>query len=191
MEFERAFVLEHEGYAAAVAQRTAAFVEVHPHIGHRAVGVVRRSLHEESDTVRAVSFVNDLLVVGGILLGGALDRTLHFLLRDVLRLGVLDENAQPRVRRRIGTRGFHSDFDLLAELGERAGHMSPTLQFAGLTVFKCSSHSGYALFIFFIRSAKLQKINDFAYSPRKNSGSVLRRHTGQRSCTTTGGGNGP
>ena len=80
MELEDAFMVEHESHAAAVAQRTAALVEIHADVGHRAVGIVGRSLHEEGDAVRAVAFVDHLLVIGGILLGGTLDGTLDVLL---------------------------------------------------------------------------------------------------------------
>lgn len=102
MELEHALVLEQESHAAAVTQRTAATTEVHADIGHRAVGVVRRRFHHDRDAVRTVSFVNHLLVVGRILLRGTLDRTFDILLGHVLRLGVLNQDAQAGVGGRIG-----------------------------------------------------------------------------------------
>ena len=148
MELEDAFMVEHESHAAAVAQRTAALVEIHADVGHRAVGIVGRSLHEEGDAVRAVAFVDHLLVIGGILLGGTLDGTLDVLLGHVLGLGVLNQNAQAGVARRVGTSGLDGDLDLFAQLGEGAGHVTPAFHFSRFAILKGSSHMNFSLLFY-------------------------------------------
>ena len=153
VELEDALVLKHESHRAAVAQRTAALVEVHAHVGHRTVRVVGCRLHQEGDSVGAVAFVDNLLVVGGVLLGGTLDGALDVLLGHVLGLGVLNQNAQTRVARRVGTSGLHGDFNLLADFGERAGHVTPALQLACFAIFKGSSHR-CMLFVFYFSFRK-------------------------------------
>ena len=134
-------MFEHECHAARSTEGTAALVEIHAHAGHRAVGVVRRRFHHDRNAVRAVSFVDHLLVVGRILLRGTLDRTFDILLGHVLRFGVLDEDTQAGISRGVGSSGLDCDLDLLADLGEYARHMSPALQFSRFTVFKSSSHN--------------------------------------------------
>lgn len=148
MELEDAFMVEHESHAAAVAQRTAALVEIHADVGHRAVGIVGRSLHEEGDAVRAVAFVDHLLVIGGILLGGTLDGTLDVLLGHVLGLGVLHQDTQAGIARRVGAPGLDGDLDFLTDLGKHAGHVSPALQFTRLAILKCSSHMNFSLLFY-------------------------------------------
>ena len=162
-------MLEHESHAARRAQRTAALVEIHAHAGHRAVGVVRGGLHQESDAVRAVSLIDHLLVVGRILRDGAFDRPLDILLGHVLGLGVLDQNTQADVGRRIGAAGLDGDFDLLADFGKSAGHVAPPFQFARLAVLKCSSHDSYLFVIIFNSGAKLRHFTEKGKkSPAKN-----------------------
>ena len=134
-------MFEHECHAARVAERTAAFVEIHAHVGYRSVGVVGCGLDEECHAMRAISFVNDLLVIGCVLLGGTLDCALDILLRHILRLGILNQNTQTGIARRVRTTGLDCYFNLLAQLGKCTRHVSPTFQLARLTVFKCSSHS--------------------------------------------------
>ena len=166
MELEHALVLEQESHAAAVTQRTAATTEVHADIGHRAVGVVRRRFHHDRNAVRAVSFVDHLLVVGRILLRGTLDRTFDILLGHVLRFGVLNQDAQAGVGGRIGTRRLDGYFDLLADLGKHPGHVPPTLQLARLAIFKRSSHS----FLYFFNYS-----TTLTPTPETSSGTGARR----------------
>ena len=104
--------------------------------------------------MRAVSFVDDLLVIGGIFLGGALDGAFDVLLGHVLGLGVLHQNTQTGVARRIGSGGLDRDLDLFSQFGERAGHMSPTLHFTRFAILKSSSHMNFSL-LFFVRGAKV------------------------------------
>ena len=101
--------------------------------------------------MRAVSLVDDLLVVGGILLRGTLDGALDVLFGHVLCLGILDQNAQAGIARGVGTSGFHGDFDLLTQLGEGAGHVPPALQFSRFAILKGSSHT-MIIFVYFFFS---------------------------------------
>ena len=148
-------MVEQESDRTAVAQRAAALVEIHAHIGHRTVGVVRGGLDQERDAVGAVSFVDHLLVIGGVLLGGTLDGALDILLGHVLGLGVLNQNAQAGIARRIGASGLDGDLDLLAQLGEGAGHMAPAFQFSRFAILKGSSHTIIVFSVIFFRGAKV------------------------------------
>ena len=123
-------------------------VEIHAHIGHRTVGVVRGGIDQERDAVGAVSFVDHLLVIGGVLLGGTLDGTLDVLLGHVLGLGVLHQDTQAGIARRIGAPGLDGDLDFLTDLGKHAGHVSPALQFTRLAILKCSSHMNFSLLFY-------------------------------------------
>ena len=148
-ELEDALMVEQEAHRAAVAQRAAAFVKIHAHVGHGAVGVVGGRFDEERNAVRAVSLVDHLLVVGGILLGGPLDGPFDVLLGHVLGLGVLNQNAQAGVARRVGTSGLDGDLDLFAQLGEGAGHVTPAFHFSRFAILKGSSHKIIVFFGFF------------------------------------------
>ena len=65
--------------------------------------------------------------------------------------GILDQDAQARVARRIGPGGLDGDFDLLTQFGERAGHVSPPFQFSRFAILKGSSHT-MIIFVYFFFS---------------------------------------
>ena len=131
---------EQERQRALGAERSAMFVEVAAHVGDCALVIVSGSLDNYGDSVGAVSFVYDLLVIARVFFGSFLDGTLYSVFRHVGGLGVLHERTQTRVCVRIRSAGLGGYRDLLADTCERTAHIAPTLELAGLAVFKCSSH---------------------------------------------------
>ena len=137
---EYALVVEKERERALRAERTSVLVEVGADVGHGALVVVGGGFHHDCYSVGAVSFVDDFLVVAGILLGGFLDGAFDGVFGHVGGLCVLHQHAEPRVHVGVCTAGLRGHGYFFADAGERAAHVAPTLEFAGFTVFKCSSH---------------------------------------------------
>ena len=84
LDAEHALVVEHEAYAAAGSERTAALGEVAADVGHGPGVVVGCGLDEICDSVRAVSFEYHLLEVSDTLVGSLLDSPFDVLLRHLL-----------------------------------------------------------------------------------------------------------
>ena len=146
---EDGLVVEQEGQRALCAQAAAELGEVGAHVGDGAGVVVGGGLYEDGDAVGAVALVVDFLVVAGLFVGGFLDGALDGVLGHVGGLGVLHELTQTRVQVGVGTAGLGGDGDFLAQAGKGTAHIAPAFQLAGFAEFKCSSHSGYLLFLWF------------------------------------------
>ena len=103
------------------------------------VVVVGGCFNQDADAVGAVSFIYDFLVVFLVLFRGAFDCPFDVVLGHVLRLGRLDDGSQAGVGGRVApVLGCNRDF--LAQAGEGAGHVAPAFEFAGFSIFECSSH---------------------------------------------------
>ena len=139
-------MIEEELQRARGTEATAELIEVAADVGHRTGGVVGSSLDEDSDTEGAVALVVHLLIVGEVLRAGLLDGALHVLLRHVLLLGRLHQDAQTWVGLGLGAPSLDRNGDFLTELREDAGHIAPALHLTSFTIFKCSSHK-YSLVI--------------------------------------------
>lgn len=77
----------------------------------------------------------------------------------VLGLGVLNQNAQAGVARRVGTSGLDGDLDLFAQLGEGAGHVTPAFHFSRFAILKGSSHKiivFFRIFSFVVQRYKIR-----------------------------------
>ena len=133
-------MVEHEGHAAAGLEGAAALGEVAADVRDGTGVVVGRGLHEVGDAERAEAFVDDLLEVAGLGLGGFLDGALDVLLGHLLGLRFGDEGAEAGVAGHFGAALLDGDGDFLAQLGEGLGHVAPALQLALLAEFKRSSH---------------------------------------------------
>ena len=103
--------------------------------------VVGSGLNEDSYTVRAVSFVVNLLVAFRGLIGSFLNGAIDIVLGHVLTLALLDEHTQARVTIRIRSPFAGSNSDFFTKFSKRAGHVSPAFQFSCFSVFKSASHN--------------------------------------------------
>ena len=139
--------VKEELQTALCTKVSAVFGEVRTDISDSTHVVVGSGLNEDSDTVRAVTFVVDLLVAFGRLIGSFLNGAIDIVLRHVLAFALLNEHAQPRVTIRIGSAFASSNSDFFTQFSERAGHMSPTFQFSSFSVFKSASHNFIVLVV--------------------------------------------
>ena len=90
--------------------------------------------------MRAIAFVDDLLEVSEGLVGGLLDGALDILLRHLFGTGLGQKGAEAGVAGHVRSAVLDGDGDLLAKLGEDAGHVAPALHLPFLAEFKRSSH---------------------------------------------------
>ncbi len=140
VQAEHAHLAELERDAAGAAQIAAALREDRAHRSNRARRVVGRAFDDDGDAVRRVTFVDDLLVVGGVLAGRALDRRLDLVLRHVDLSGVLHGAAQRGVRVRVGAAGLDGHDDFLGNARELLGHAVPARKHRVLSNFEDTSH---------------------------------------------------
>ena len=131
--FEDALVIEHEIHGTGGAQRSARLIEI-------TTDIVGSGFDDHGDAERSVAFVDHFLVVGSVFRYGAFDSPLDVLFGHVRRLGILDQHTQTGVSPRVGSGRLDGDLNLLAQLGEGAGHVPPAFQLACFAVFECSSH---------------------------------------------------
>ena len=134
-------MVEHEAYAAACSERTAAFGEIAADIGNCSGIVVCSSLHKECDTERTVSFESNLLEITEALVGSLLDGSFDIVLRHVLVSCLCDEGAETRVADNIRTALLDCDCNFLSDFGERFGHVAPTFHLSLFSELKSSSHN--------------------------------------------------
>ena len=139
-DFEYGFVVEEESKGALSTEVAAEFVEIRAYICHGAGVVVSCSFHEDSDAVRAVSFVSDFLVVVCVFVGSLLDSALNSVFGHVCGFGVLHKRTETGVGVWVGTACFGGYGDFLAYARESTRHIAPAFEFTGFAVFKCSSH---------------------------------------------------
>ena len=134
-------MVKQEAQGALSTQVTIELIEYRTHVSNRTGRVVRQSIYKDSDSVRAISFVGDLLVVALVLAHCIFDGTLDIVLRHVLTLASGNDGTQCRVVLRLRAASLDSNGNLLAQLGKRTGHVAPSFQLCSFTVFKCSSHN--------------------------------------------------
>ena len=89
----------------------------------------------------AFAVVDDFFVGRLVFLGGTLDGALDILLGHALALGGGHEQTKTEVAGGVGTAGDDGQLNFFSNLGERAGHVTPTFQFTCFTVFKRSTHN--------------------------------------------------
>ena len=141
-EAEDTHLAEQEGDAPDAAEVPAVRLEGFADARDGARGVVRRRLDEDGDPVRGEALVEDLLVVDGVLAGGAPDRGLDAVLRHVDRAGVVHRAAKGRVALRVGAPPLDRDRDLLRDARELLRHPVPPGEHRDLALFEDPAH-GY------------------------------------------------
>ena len=94
---EYTLMIEKERERTGGSERAAMLVEIRTNVGHCALIVVGSSFHNDSDSVRTVSFIDYLFVIAGIFVGGFFDGAFHRVLWHVGCLGVLHERTQARI----------------------------------------------------------------------------------------------
>ena len=138
---EGAFALEEEVVHAHGAQLSLAAYKGGTNVGDGAGWVVGGSFDDEGGAVGAFAVVDDFFVGRLVFLGGTLDGALDILLGHALALGGGHEQTKTEVAGGVGTAGNDGQLNFFSNLGERAGHVTPTFQFTCFTVFKRSTHN--------------------------------------------------
>ena len=138
---EGAFALEEEVVHAHGAQFTLAAYKGGTDVGNGAGGIVGGCLDDEGGAMGAFAVVDDFFVGRLVFLGGTLDGALDILLGHALALGGGHEQTKTEVAGGVGTAGNDGQLNFFSNLGERAGHVTPTFQFTCFTVFKRSTHN--------------------------------------------------
>ena len=139
-EGEDCLVIKEERQRTLSSEITVEFVEDRTHITYCTRGVICQSLHEDGNSMRAISFVGDLLVITLVLTHRILDSTLDIVLRHILAFGIGNDSTQCRIVLWFWTACFHSNSNLFTNLCKCLSHVAPSLQLCCFTIFKCSSH---------------------------------------------------
>lgn len=86
--------------------------------GYGAVAVIGHRLDQDSNAIRAVALVSDLVIIHAFEFAhAAFYRTVNGVVRHVLRLGIGDRLSQPRIRINVAAvTGASRDRDLLDHL---------------------------------------------------------------------------
>ena len=137
---EDAHALELERDAPLGPHRAAVGLEGGAHVGDGADDVVGRGLDHDGDAVGRVALVHDDVVVLRALPRRLLDRVFDLVLGHVRGARVLNHAAQRGIAVRARPAGLHGDGDVLADAGERLGHLVPPLEHGGLACLEDASH---------------------------------------------------
>ena len=94
LDVEDASVIKEKLQATSRTEVATKLIEVATHVGDRAGRIVCCRLYKDGDAMRTVALIVHLLIVGvAVLVGSFFDSTLHVLLRHVLLLCRLDQDA--------------------------------------------------------------------------------------------------
>ena len=129
---------------ATGAEIAAVFGEGMPDLADGAIAVVGEAVDHDGDATGAVALVARLLVILAIELArAALDRALDVVLGQALRPGLVDHEAQARIRIEVAAAHAGSDRDLTDELGEYLAPLGVLGALAELDVgpFTVASHA--------------------------------------------------
>jgi hypothetical protein len=140
IQAKNAHLLELKTHAATCGEIAGVVDEDVANVGDRASRVIGCRLDNDSDAMRSVAFVNDLVVVGRILARGALDGGEHVVLGHVHRTRVLHGSSQRRVGCRIGAAGFHGNGYFLTHTRELLRHAVPAREHRVLSDFENAAH---------------------------------------------------
>ena len=109
---EASLAVEEELEATLSAECAAELGEIRADVRYGTHVVVRGGLYEDSDTMRSVAFVVDLLIALRRFIGRFLDSAVDVILRHILSFALLDQCTQTwvRVRIRSSLAGCYGDF---------------------------------------------------------------------------------
>ena len=128
-------ILKHKGYAAALSQISAVFIEEMAHIGSGAVTAVSSGFNDYGNAGRTVSLVHDLFVHNGVGATGLFNGTVDIIVGNIVGFCLCDQIAQLAVVIRIGTALTNRDSNLLANFCKDLTLLASVFAFLFLILF--------------------------------------------------------
>ena len=148
-------------------ERAAKLIEITADIGYGTIVIIRRRFYDNGDTVRTVSLEKDFFIIALIFRCRFFDCSFDIFFGHIGCLSILHEHTQTRIGIGIGATGFYGNRNFFSEFGKGTCHVAPTFEFAGFSIFKCSSHIGI-FFLFYV--------NEFISMMRPTYSANLLRH---------------